>query len=110
MLFELSEFALYAIEKELSEYCDTNDLNIEVLPILGSIQNKKLVESTFSTFNVQTVYHAAAYKHVPLVEHNVVEGVRNNVYGTYNVATAAIYTKVETFVLFQQIKQYAQQI
>ncbi len=99
VLFELSEFALYAIEKELSEYCDTNNLNIEVLPILGSIQNKKLVESTFSTFNIQTVYHAAAYKHVPLVEHNVVEGVRNNVYGTYNVATAAIYTNVETFVL-----------
>ena len=90
VLFELSEFALYAIEKELSEFCAKNDLNIEILPILGSIQNKKLVESTFSTFSVQTVYHAAAYKHVPLVEHNVVEGVRNNVYGTYNVATAAI--------------------
>ena len=99
VLFELSEFALYAIEKELSEYCSANNLNIEVLPILGSIQNKKLVESTFSTFSIQTVYHAAAYKHVPLVEHNVVEGVRNNVYGTYNVATAAIFTNVETFVL-----------
>ncbi|WP_024596607.1 UDP-N-acetylglucosamine 4,6-dehydratase family protein, partial [Pseudoalteromonas sp. AC163] len=104
VLFELSEFALYAIEKELSEFCAKNDLNIEILPILGSIQNKKLVESTFSTFSVQTVYHAAAYKHVPLVEHNVVEGVRNNVYGTYNLATAAIYTKVETFVLISTDK------
>lgn len=104
VLFELSEFALYAIEKELSEYCTSNNLSIEVLPILGSIQNKKLVESTFSTFNVQTVYHAAAYKHVPLVEHNVVEGVRNNVYGTYNVATAAINAKVDTFVLISTDK------
>ena len=75
-----------------------------MLPILGSIQNKKLVESTFSTFSIQTVYHAAAYKHVPLVEHNVVEGVRNNVYGTYNVATAAINAKVETFVLISTDK------
>nr|WP_206016152.1 nucleoside-diphosphate sugar epimerase/dehydratase [Pseudoalteromonas sp. Z1A2] len=104
VLFELSEFALYAIEKELSEYNATNNLNIEILPILGSVQNKKLVESTFSTFNVQTVYHAAAYKHVPLVEHNVVEGVRNNIYGTYNLATAAINTNVETFVLISTDK------
>lgn len=104
VLFELSEFALYAIEKELSEYCTSNNLSIEVLPILGSIQNKTLVESTFSTFNVQTVYHAAAYKHVPLVEHNVVEGVRNNIYGTYNVATAAINAKVDTFVLISTDK------
>jgi FlaA1/EpsC-like NDP-sugar epimerase len=104
VLFELSEFALYAIEKELSNYCKSANLNVEILPILGSIQNKKLVESTFSTFHIQTVYHAAAYKHVPLVEHNVVEGVRNNVYGTYNVATAAILTKVETFVLISTDK------
>ncbi len=104
ILFELSEFALYAIERELSGYCAANNLNIEILPILGSIQNKKLVESTFSTFKVQTVYHAAAYKHVPLVEHNVVEGVRNNIYGTYNIATAAIYAKVETFVLISTDK------
>ncbi|MBB1275940.1 nucleoside-diphosphate sugar epimerase/dehydratase [Pseudoalteromonas sp. SR43-3] len=104
VLFELSEFALYAIEKELSEYRTTNGLNIEVIPILGSIQNKKLVESTFSTFKVKTVYHAAAYKHVPLVEHNVVEGVRNNIYGTYNVATAAINAKVDTFVLISTDK------
>jgi len=104
MLFELSEFALYAIEKELSEYCITNNLGIEVLPLLGSVQNKKLVESTLCVFNVQTVYHAAAYKHVPLVEHNVEEGVNNNVYGTYNVATAAINAKVETFVLISTDK------
>ncbi|MBZ2191370.1 polysaccharide biosynthesis protein [Pseudoalteromonas arctica] len=104
VLFELSEFALYAIEKELSEYRNANGLNIEVIPILGSIQNKKLVESTFSTFKVKTVYHAAAYKHVPLVEHNVVEGVRNNIYGTYNVATAAINAKVDTFVLISTDK------
>ncbi|MBB1369928.1 nucleoside-diphosphate sugar epimerase/dehydratase [Pseudoalteromonas sp. SR45-4] len=104
VLFELSEFALYAIEKELSEYCKLIDSSLEILPILGSIQNKKLVSSTFSTFKVQTIYHAAAYKHVPLVEHNVIEGVRNNVFGTYNVATAAIETKVETFVLISTDK------
>ncbi len=99
ILFELSEFALYSIEKELSELIKSSDLNLEVLPILGSVQRENRVKAVMTSFNVQTVYHAAAYKHVPLVEHNVIEGVRNNVFGTVFTARAAIEANVETFVL-----------
>ncbi|MDT0627745.1 nucleoside-diphosphate sugar epimerase/dehydratase [Alteromonas sp. W364] len=99
VLFELSEFALYQIEKELSEYIKKNGLNIKLYPLMGSVQRINRVENVMKAFSVDTVYHAAAYKHVPLVEHNVVEGIRNNVFGTYFAAKAAINAGVETFVL-----------
>lgn len=104
VLFELSEYGLYAIEKELKDYVFQNSLNIEIVPILGSIQNFKLISMTLSSFKVQTIYHAAAYKHVPLVEHNVIEGVKNNIFGTSNIARAAIENNVETFVLISTDK------
>jgi len=104
VLFELSEYSLYAIEKELKDYTLKNSLNIEIIPILGSIQNFKLISMTLSSFKVQTIYHAAAYKHVPLVEHNVIEGVKNNIFGTSNIARAAIENNVETFVLISTDK------
>ncbi|SUI48809.1 UDP-glucose 4-epimerase [Shewanella baltica] len=99
VLFELSEFALYSIERELIATAQEINLNVEILPIMGSVQRENRVQAVMQAFNVQTVYHAAAYKHVPLVEHNVVEGVRNNVFGTLYTARAAIAAKVETFVL-----------
>lgn len=99
VLFELSEFALYEIEKELSEYIKRNGLNIKLYPLMGSVQRINRVENVMKAFGVNTIYHAAAYKHVPLVEHNVVEGIRNNVFGTYYTAKAAINADVETFVL-----------
>jgi len=99
VLFELSEFALYSIEKELSQYVEERALPISIIPIMGSVQKQNRLEAVMSAFGVQTVYHAAAYKHVPLVEHNVVEGVRNNIFGTLYTAQAAIKSKVETFVL-----------
>jgi len=104
VLFELSEFALYSIEKELSEYVQLHGLAIELVPLLGSVQRVNRIETVMKSFAVQTVYHTAAYKHVPLVEHNVVEGVRNNVFGTYATARAAINAKVETFVLISTDK------
>ncbi|MGK2237292.1 MAG: FlaA1/EpsC-like NDP-sugar epimerase [Pseudomonadota bacterium] len=104
VLFELSEFGLYSIEKELSEYITNNNLDIELIPIMGSVQRINRIETVMTAFSVQTVYHAAAYKHVPLVEHNVVEGVRNNVFGTYYAAKAAVNAKVETFVLISTDK------
>lgn len=104
VLFELSEFGLYSIEKELSEYITNNNLDIELIPIMGSVQRINRIETVMTAFGVQTVYHAAAYKHVPLVEHNVVEGVRNNVFGTYYAAKAAVNAKVETFVLISTDK------
>ena len=104
VLFEQSEFGLYSIEKELCEYIANNSLNIELVPIMGSVQRINRIETVMASFCVQTVYHAAAYKHVPLVEHNVVEGVRNNVFGTYYAAKAAVNAKVETFVLISTDK------
>lgn len=99
VLFELSEFALYQIEKELSEYIFRNGLHIKLVPLMGSVQRINRVENIMKAFEVNTIYHAAAYKHVPLVEHNVVEGIRNNVFGTYYTAKAAVNAGVETFVL-----------
>lgn len=104
VLFELSEYALYQIEKELSEYIYENGLKTKLFPIMGSVQRTNRVENVMKAFGVHTVYHAAAYKHVPLVEHNVVEGVRNNVFGTYYAALAAINASVETFVLISTDK------
>ncbi|WP_394392290.1 polysaccharide biosynthesis protein [Shewanella woodyi] len=104
VLFELSEFGLYSIEKELSATARENGLDVEIFPMLGSVQRENRVQAVMESFQVQTVYHAAAYKHVPLVEHNVVEGVRNNVFGTMYTARAAIAAKVETFVLISTDK------
>ena len=104
VLFERSEIALYSIEKELGEYITNNTLNIQLIPIMGSVQRVNRLETVMRTFGVQTIYHAAAYKHVPLVEHNVVEGVRNNVFGTYYAAKAAVEANVDTFVLISTDK------
>lgn len=104
ILFELNEFSLYSIESELRATIKQKDLDVVLLPIMGSIQNKAYLSNIMATFSVETVYHAAAYKHVPLVEYNVVEGVRNNVLGTLNCALSAIENKVETFVLISTDK------
>lgn len=98
VLFEQNEFALYAIEKELQQR------NITVLPVLGSVTNAIRVEKVCKTFGVQTIYHAAAYKHVPMVEKNPAEAVWNNILGTLHTAQAAIETGVETFVLISTDK------
>ncbi|MEH6465969.1 MAG: nucleoside-diphosphate sugar epimerase/dehydratase, partial [Shewanella psychromarinicola] len=104
ILFELSEFALYAIDRELNAIAKELGLAVRILPMMGTVQRENRVQAIMESFGVQTVYHAAAYKHVPLVEHNVVEGVRNNVFGTLYTARAAIAAKVETFVLISTDK------
>ncbi|ENM5731190.1 polysaccharide biosynthesis protein [Vibrio mimicus] len=104
VLFELSEFGLYQIDRELKQQMEAESLHTEVIPLLGSVQRINRLMVTMKSFNVQTVYHAAAYKHVPLVEYNVVEGVRNNVFGTYYTAQAAIEAGVESFVLISTDK------
>jgi FlaA1/EpsC-like NDP-sugar epimerase len=104
ILFELSEFALYAIDRELNAIAKELGLAVRILPMMGTVQRENRVQAIMESFGVQTVYHAAAYKHVPLVEHNVVEGVRNNVFGTLYTAKAAIAAKVETFVLISTDK------
>ncbi|WP_333609445.1 nucleoside-diphosphate sugar epimerase/dehydratase [Arsukibacterium sp.] len=104
VLFELSEYGLYAIEQELAELIQRDKLEIELVPVMGTVQRQTRLQSVMQAFAVQTVYHAAAYKHVPLVEYNVVEGVRNNVFGTWYTAEAAIKANVETFVLISTDK------
>jgi FlaA1/EpsC-like NDP-sugar epimerase len=99
VLFEMSELALYNIERELEEVAAHESLSVEIVPLLGNAHHRHRVREVLSAFGVQTVYHAAAYKHVPIVEHNVVEGIHNNVISTWYTAEAALETGVETFVL-----------
>ena len=100
ILFDISESSLYEIEQELTKF--NNDITI--YPVLGSIADKLKVENILESYHVQTIYHAAAYKHVPLVEFNQAEGVLNNSIGTMVVAEAAIYKEVELFVLISTDK------
>jgi len=104
ILYEISEFALYKIEKTLSEANRLHNVKVKLISILGSVQNRSRLIKTMTTFNIDTVYHAAAYKHVPLVEINNIEGVRNNIYGTMNAAEAAASAKVKKFVLISTDK------
>jgi len=99
VLFEMSELALYNIERELEEVAAHEQLSVEIVPLLGNAHHRHRVREVLSAFGVQTVYHAAAYKHVPIVEYNVVEGIHNNVISTWYTAEAALETGVETFVL-----------
>ena len=99
VLFEMSEIALYTIERELDELATREKLSVEIVPLLGNAHHRHRVREVLAAFGVQTVYHAAAYKHVPIVEYNIVEGIHNNVISTWYTAEAAIETGVETFVL-----------
>jgi len=104
VLYELSEFALYAIERELTQICQQQGIGAEIIPVIGTVQRRNRIETVLKAFTVDTVYHAAAYKHVPLVEYNMVEGVRNNVFGTWHTAEAAISAGVKQFVLISTDK------
>ncbi|WP_412071615.1 polysaccharide biosynthesis protein [Pseudomonas fluorescens] len=99
LLFEHSEFNLYEITSELEHRLVRESLPIKLLPILGSIRNQPKLLDVMRTWKVDTVYHAAAYKHVPMVEHNISEGILNNVIGTLNTAEAALRSGVSNFVL-----------
>ncbi|VEB96326.1 UDP-glucose 4-epimerase [Cedecea lapagei] len=104
VLFEISEFSLYAIERELSELIKNRGADIKIYPVLGNVQNQEHLERVIGSFGIETIYHAAAYKHVPLVEYNVADGVRNNVFGTLACAQAAINCGVPKFVLISTDK------
>jgi FlaA1/EpsC-like NDP-sugar epimerase len=104
VLLDTSETALYRISKELEEQVKDRLLDLELLPILGSVTHEEKLCKTLEVFGVETVYHAAAYKHVPLVEHNIFEGIGNNVFGTLHAARAAIDAGVATFVLISTDK------
>ncbi len=99
ILFDNAEASLYRIERELRGLIEDHGLTCEVVPLLGSICDFKRVSDVIETFGVQTIYHAAAYKHVPIVEQNLLEGINNNALGTLQLAKAACELGVETFVL-----------
>ena len=100
LLLELNEFALYKIYEEL----DIANENLKIIPLLVNVQDQIKVNEIFKTFKVDTVYHAAAYKHVPLVEENISECIKNNVFGTLAVTKAALFNSVENFVLISSDK------
>jgi FlaA1/EpsC-like NDP-sugar epimerase len=112
VLFELSEVALYEIEMEIEEFLDRHNkkpdavelAKTEIVPVLGSVLDRKLVARTIRNFGVEVIYHAAAYKHVPIVEQNPFAGVQNNTFGTLVLADVAKELKVERFVLVSSDK------
>ncbi|PMZ57692.1 hypothetical protein C1X25_29480, partial [Pseudomonas sp. GW247-3R2A] len=104
ILFDHSEFNLYCILAELEQRISRESLSVRLLPILGSVRNQAKLLDVMKTWRIDTVYHAAAYKHVPMVEHNIAEGVLNNVMGTLNTAQAALQAGVANFVLISTDK------
>ena len=104
VLFDVSEYALYRIEQELCASCASLANPPELIATLGSVNHRKRMKMIMQQYKVQTVYHAAAYKHVPIVEANPIEGVQNNIFGTYYTALAAAETHVETFVFISTDK------
>ena len=104
ILLEQNEHALYAVENEIEELIQKlgqkdNATRVKLSPILASVTNQGRFEMVCTAFGVETIYHAAAYKHVPIVERNPLEAVSNNILGTYRAAMAAIDAGVDTFVL-----------
>ena len=99
ILLEMSEFALYNVERELRPIIDRDLPGLELIGLLGNAHHKGRMKDILQSYRVQTVYHAAAYKHVPIVEQNVIEGVHNNLIATWYTAEAAHESEVETFVL-----------
>ncbi len=104
ILFERNEFALYNIERELQETAAQLERCPAVHAVLGSVANARRVASVLAEHGVQTLYHAAAYKHVPIVEANLIEGMRNNVFGTAVLAEAALNAGVDRFILISTDK------
>lgn len=100
LLLELNEFALYKIREELKNLTP----NLKIIPLLINVQNSLRLNDVFKAFKVDTVYHAAAYKHVPLVEENICEGVKNNVFGTLSIAQISMKYNVSNFVFISSDK------
>jgi FlaA1/EpsC-like NDP-sugar epimerase len=99
-----SEFALYKIDREIKDFMKKNKLDFQVFSALGSIQDHKFIKRLFQNFKIETVYHAAAFKHVPLVEGNIIEAIKNNVFSTSLLSKIAIKNKVDNFILISSDK------
>lgn len=100
ILFEVSEVSLYQIEMEI----EAHENSFEVISILGDVRDSKQIRDVIRSYDVDTIYHAAAYKHVPLVEKNIIAGIKTNIFGSYNCIKSAITENVENFVLISTDK------
>ncbi len=100
VLLDISEFSLYKIENELIR----NNTEVEVVPIIGNVVDQKFLSRVIKRFNIKTVYHAAAYKHVPMVEKNIVSAIKVNIFGTLSVINASIQSSVDSFVFISTDK------
>jgi len=99
LLFDHNEYGLYVVQQELQTICKSQGLAVDVVALLGSVSNPRRLQEVMARYRPSWVYHAAAYKHVPLVESNASEGIANNVFGTLNVARVAIDNSVANMVL-----------
>ena len=104
VLYEISEFAIYAIEAELQDKANRLGSGTQIIPLLGSVQDAARLDAVMKAFAVETIYHAAAYKHVPLVEENVIEAIRNNVFGTLTIAQLAQANRIASFIMISTDK------
>ena len=104
VLYDVSEYAIYRIQTELMETCARHDLEPQIVPILGTVQNRHHLSRVLSSFDIETIFHAAAYKHVPLVEQNIIEGVRNNIQGTKTWSTQQLRLVLRHSPSFRQIR------
>ena len=104
IMLDISEAFLYEINQELSEYLIQEEQEISLIPLIGDVKDGMLMTRIFKQHQIDTIYHAAAYKHVPMVENNVIAGLSNNVLGTFEIAQAAVLCKVKTFVLISTDK------
>ena len=100
ILYDSNEYALYSIEKEIKSLAKKNHFGkVNIIPVLGILDNENSIIQLLKKYSVNTVYHAAAYKHVPLVESNQVQGVKNNIFGSLNVLKASMKSNIDNFVL-----------
>jgi len=97
ILMDISEFSIYKLIEELKTY--SNDHEFDIVPLIGSVQDREFIDKVFDRFKVDTIYHAAAYKHVPLMEQNVMQCIKNNVFGTLNITELSVGAKVKNFIL-----------
>ena len=104
IVFDVSEFALYNLLNSLEADRNNEYFKTEIYPVIGTVQNEFHLAQTLNDFVVDTIYHAAAYKHVPMIESNIFEGLKNNVLGTYNLARAAINAEVRDFIFISTDK------
>ena len=97
ILMDISEFAVYKLFEELKNYSCTHEFDL--IPVIGSVQDRAFIKNLFDSFKFDTIYHAAAYKHVPLMEQNTMQCINNNVFGSLNVAELSVASKVKNFIL-----------